>query len=116
VREEARGIGAVHLGIAGRQPIPNTYPRNETSPDAAVGAIVDTLPHCLERAITLPDIGNGNADFWEIGARLFAIMSVEHSLRDLWQQVLWDGWAVRQDADQIPHAPVDRDLAMLWSV
>jgi hypothetical protein len=93
VREDARAIGAVHLGLAGRQTIPTAYPGNQSSPDAAVGIIVDVLPHCLERAIMLPDAGKVDVNFWEMGARLFGIMSVEHSLRDLWHQVLWDGWA-----------------------
>lgn len=43
-------------------------------------------------------------------------MSLEHALRDLWQQVLWDGWALGDTADGLRQGPVDRQLAVLWAV
>jgi hypothetical protein len=48
-------------------------------------------------------------------AKLFVAMSIEHSLRDLWQQILWDGWALRQAGGRLRHDPVDRELAVLWN-
>ena len=46
-------------------------------------------------------------------------MSIEHSLRCLWQQVLWDGWQVAPDANnskKLRHSPTDHELAALWDV
>jgi hypothetical protein len=91
---------------------------NKISPDVAITAIVDTLPHCFERAAALPPKSDAitDVDLWKIGARLFSVMSIEHALRDLWQQVCWDGWALHRLNDEWRQEPVDRDLAEQWTV
>jgi hypothetical protein len=91
------------------------YESNRVSPDAAVTAIVDTLPHCLERTNKLPDKAAAkNADLEEISAKLFTVLSVEHGLRDLWQQILWDGWQLILEKEKRQHCPTNRTLAGLW--
>jgi hypothetical protein len=112
-RENVRD-GVVHLGLIARAPIPSGFPGNQSSGDAGVANIVDTLPHCLERASSAKGSLSKTDDMSSLGAKLFAVMSIEHSLRDLWQQILWDGWALRQEAGRLRHDPTDRQLAVLW--
>jgi hypothetical protein len=115
-RESVRD-GVVSMGFSGRQEITGGAPGNEASPDTAVATIVDTLPHCLERADKLPiESVVSSPNYWEIGSRLYAIFSVEHSLRDLWQRVLWDGWKILGDGKTWRQSPGDRHLATLWEV
>lgn len=114
-RQRTRGQKAIHMGVEGRHPIEGGFAGNISSPDSATATIVDTLPHCIERATKRPDEDTGPTDFWKSGARLFAILSVEHSIRDFWQQVLWDGWALSHINDSFHLAPTDIDLATRWT-
>ena len=97
----------VHLGFASRQAIESSYPGNRASPDAMIATLVDTLPHCIERASKRPSGTALPTDYWTQGKRLFSTMSVEHSLRDLWQQILWDGWVVSSGPKGLEHRPTD---------
>lgn len=108
--------GAVAPDRIARQPFAGAYPGSMSDADGAVTAIVDTIPHCIERAIRRPLHGQTPKDFWTHGSTLFAILSLEHSLRDIWQSVLWDGWELAVD-DGIPTVrPTDIELATLWKV
>jgi hypothetical protein len=109
--------GPISVGSIARQPISGPYPGNISNADSAVAAIVDTLPHCIERAFRLPDGGETpTRDFWKRGSNLFAVLSIEHSLRDLWQAVLWDGWALRRSKNVLRLDPTDIELDTLWNV
>ncbi len=118
---EARKKGGkdfIHLGLAGQTAFEIGYPGNHSSPDTAITAIVDTLPHCLERANRCPEHSTiTKAKYWKLGAKLFRTMSIEHCLRDMWQAVLWENWElVRDENGNRHHQPVDRQLATLWHV
>jgi hypothetical protein len=77
------GSDFVHLGLAAQVSLEGSYPGNQSSPDTAITAVVDTLPHCLERANRCPKESKATADdYWKLGAKLFATMSIEHGLRD----------------------------------
>jgi hypothetical protein len=115
--KESKHGGIFHLGSASRPLIAGALPGNQATPDTVVATIVDTLPHCLERADKLPaDAGGGDVKYWEIGSQVFASMSVEHSLRMLWQRVLWDGWKLDKKGAGLRHGPSDRQLATYWEV
>ena len=106
-----------HMGWAGHLPITSVFPGNEATPDSIIATIADTLPHCLERADKLsPAVSPTKVDLWKCGAALYAAMSIEHSLRDLWQRVLWEGWKVQRENGTWHQLPVDRTLATLWEV
>jgi hypothetical protein len=115
-RTEARSRDTVHLGLVGRQGLPIGAPGNQVNLDSAAGTLVDTLPHCLERTSSLPAETEEDSDLWKRGARLFGVLSIERSLRDLWHSVLWEGWRVRRDEGALRVEPTDSDLAMLWNV
>lgn len=107
----------LHLGYVGRQAIVSGPSGNEATPDTVVATIVDTLPHCLERADKLPIQASASVfNYWDRGSKLFAIMSAEHSLRSLWQRVLWDGWKLEPEGKTFRQSPGDRQLATLWEV
>jgi hypothetical protein len=95
-KERRKKDGPISIGSIARQPISGPYPGNISTADNSVATIVDTLPHCIERALRLPDGGAPTKDFWKLGSNLFAVLSIEHCLRDLWQAVLWDGWALKR--------------------
>lgn len=116
-KKSARRAKEIHLGVVGRETVQGPIPGNESTPDTIVANIVDTLPHCLERAGQLPEgMSTVAADFWQRGAGLFATFSIEHSLRDLWQRVLWEGWKIEPAEEGLRQGPVARDLAVLWEV
>lgn len=103
------------MGSLARQPISGSYPGSKTTSDSAIATIVDTIPHCLERAIRLPIQAPTQKGLWQQGSSLFAILSVEHNLRDLWQTILWDGWALTHRNDVLGMVPTDRELATFWN-
>jgi hypothetical protein len=118
-RKRSRTSEVIDPMAIARQPISSSYPENRAAPDAAVATIVDTIPHCLERAFRSTNSCDPLRNFHDAGSELFSIMSVEHALRGLWQQVLWDGWKLARDADDsktLRHTPTDRELATLWDV
>jgi hypothetical protein len=49
-RKRARENKVTELAAIGRQPVASSYSGNQADPDAGIAAIVDTIPHCLERA------------------------------------------------------------------
>jgi hypothetical protein len=112
-----RRHGIVDINFPTKITIGGPYPGNQATPDTVIATIVDTLPHCLERAINLPQQASlANVSFWEAGKTIFSVLSIEHSLRDLWQQVLWEGWVLREDGQNMRHDPGDRELATWWEV
>jgi hypothetical protein len=115
-KEQRKKDGPISIGSIARQPISGPYPGNTSNADSSVATIVDTLPHCIERALRLPAEGSPTKDFWRSGSLLFAVLSVEHSLRDLWQAVLWDGWALNRTKDALFLDPTDVELDTLWNV
>jgi hypothetical protein len=108
--------GPLSIGSLANQPIPGPYPGNSSTIDSSIATVVDTIPHCIERALRLPAAGSERKDYWGPGLRLFSILSVEHSLRDLWQSVLWDGWVLTRDKNGLRLVPADIELATFWSV
>src|SRR3981189_3127131 len=77
-KQAKSGRGKVfHFGVAGHQTIKSGFPGNASTPDTAIATIVDTLPHCLERANRLPEaVPDNSVNYWKYGSRIFAIMSV----------------------------------------
>jgi hypothetical protein len=115
-KERRKKDGPLSVGSIVRQPIAGPYPGNISTGDNSVATIVDTVPHCIERALHLPDEGSSPKDFWRLGSNLFAVLSIEHGLRDLWQAVLWDGWALKHTEDAFVLDPTDLELDTLWNV
>jgi hypothetical protein len=108
--------GPISIGSIARQPIPGPYPGNIGTADSSTATIVDTLPHCIERALRLPEKGPPIKDFWKLGSGLFAVLSIERCLRDLWQAVVWDGWALKRSDESLVLDPTDLELDTLWNV
>lgn len=87
---------------------------NQASPDSVIADIVDALPHCLERTNNLTaDAELDESNAFDTGARAFILLSAEHGLRDLWQQILWERWKLTNDK-VFKHSPTNRQLAALW--
>lgn len=114
-RELRKKNGPQSVGSLARQPISGPYPGSKTTSDSAIATIVDTIPHCLERAMRLSTQVTPQKALWQQGSRLFAILSVEHNLRNLWQTVLWEGWALNQSNDVLGMSPTDSELATFWN-
>jgi hypothetical protein len=115
-KERLRKDGPISIGSLARQPIAGPYPGNISTPDNSIATIVDTLPHCMERALRLRGEGSQTGDFWRLGSNLFAVLSIEHCLRDLWQAVLWDGWALKKNENALVLDPTNIELDTLWNV
>jgi hypothetical protein len=92
--------------------ISNGQSGDELDPDAAMATIVDTLPHCIERAQRRPaDPSANRVELDRDHFKLYAALSIEHSIRDLWQSVLWKGASLTFKNNQLRQAPGDRRLA-----
>lgn len=115
-KERRKKDGPISVASIVRQPIEGPYPGNISTGDNSVATIVDTIPHCIERALHLRDQGSPAKDFWRLGSSLFAVLSIEHGLRDLWQAVLWDGWALERTENALVLNPTDIELDTLWNV
>ena len=87
------------LDAFGKIKVSSPHKGNIASPDTVASTIVDTLPHMLERANKSPARIERSAElnFWERGAKISAVLSIERGLKDLWQQALWEGWRLSRD-------------------
>lgn len=104
------------VGSLARQPILGPYPGSKSSSDSAIATIVDTIPHCLERALRLQSEFVAQKDYALQGAKLSAIMSIEHNLRNLWQSILWEGWVLTRKDGVLGINPAHKELATLWNI
>jgi hypothetical protein len=98
----------IHIGPTGQR----------QTPDGMVEGIVDTLPHWFFHAWRLPMHGRVLNDN-EVGpraAKAMIVMSIERSLRIIWQETLWQDWAIDEAESRITHHPGDRHLEEMWLV
>jgi hypothetical protein len=109
-KEAAREGNVARLD--GRVLISNPQSGDKLDPDSLVASIVDTLPHCVERARRLPmDASDTAAKLDRNHLTLYPALSIEHSIRDLWQNVLWKGASLTLMDNQLRQAPGDKRLA-----
>jgi hypothetical protein len=113
-QKESRA-GRTQLDVIAQAPIQGAIEGNQSPPDAAMDTLVDTVPHVLERVNRLPNASaTESVLFHERGPLIYSVLSIEHGLRGLWQQTLWEGWILTTEASGLHHRHVDRSLATLW--
>jgi hypothetical protein len=99
--------------------VSNAQSGEKLSPDSMTATIVDTLPHCIERAQRLAErTSNTEIKLDDDHFKLYAVLSIEHSIRDLWQDVVWRGAAITLQNGQLKQVPANKSLAeheLAWS-
>lgn len=95
----------------------------EMPADDHVTNLVDSMPHWLFHIWKLSDDETGDdAPFQgldhaaQFAARASQIVSIEHSLRQLWLNSFWCGNTIRKVGTGLVEAPFDRALAEQWFV
>jgi hypothetical protein len=71
----------------------------DATPDDVNTMIVDTIPHWLAQAAGAKAEEDGVAVLGRAAQRAQLVLSIERSLRNFWQSVLWEGWFVAESAD-----------------
>jgi hypothetical protein len=80
-------------------------------------AVIDTLPHWFAAAAQLPEPEQElERDFSAAAARGEAMLSLESAFREVWQQVLWEPWAIQTEADLVRVTPINPDEQAMWRV
>lgn len=93
---------------------PHTAPAGA---DDLNSAVVDTLPHWFARAVDAPVDSTGEPfDYGMVGGRAQGTLSLEHALRDVWQEILWEPWMIESTNEGWSVAPNDLDDQVLWRV
>ncbi|MBP7705027.1 MAG: hypothetical protein KA105_07050 [Caulobacter sp.] len=101
--------GLAHLPIGGHALQP------ELTADDLVSIVVDTLPHWFHQASKARGRDRRQSiNFGRAGATADASLSVERSYRDLWQQVLFEPWALTSEQAGLKLMPTDEEDALLW--
>ncbi len=89
---------------------------SDQTPDDISVAAIDSLPHWFAQAVDCDDQIQHKLSkkihYRNISAKAAACMSLEKSLRDLWQQALWEGWIL--DIKSEKFLPKSFDEAALW--
>jgi hypothetical protein len=102
-------MGQVQLDVG-----PHTAPAGA---DDLNTSVVDSLPHWLAQAIAAPaDSTDDCFDFSVAGARAQAVLSLEHAFREVWQEILWEPWAIESAAEGWSVAPKNPDDQALWRI
>jgi len=85
---------------------------------ASVGDVVETIVDGAES--WLFDIAKNSAsdeeppaDLLKIGIEANAKYNVQHTLNHLWNQAIWEGWQLTNEAGKLVFAPIDRKAATL---
>lgn len=121
VRKAARAVrksgsrDAFHVNHASESVVRGATAGNRHTIDDLGDALVDTLPHLLDRAVDRPLIGTSRGDVFQKGVTAVQVLSIEHSIRTLWQQALWEGWRLGRKDDAIHFAPVNQNLEVMWN-
>lgn len=80
-------------------------------------AVVDTLAHWFARAKDAPESPIEEPfDYNRAGALAQASLSLEHALREVWQEILWEGFILSRVADGWSVTPGSFDEQALWRV
>jgi hypothetical protein len=90
----------------------------EMSPDDLITYLVDSLPHWLFHIWQISDDAPSNEpqEAIQFAARASMIVSIEHSLRQLWLNACWIGTMLYEDGEALVDTPRDRALAERWFI
>lgn len=114
---EAVRKGEAQLDMLAQRTVGTGRGGADMAPADLTDAQVDSLPYWLHWAGSLPDTQDApKLDYAALGARSAMIFSIEHGLRDLWQQALWEGWRLAGHAPSLTWEPADEPLARRWPV
>ena len=87
------------------------------SVDTAMTSLIDGLPHWLFQASKIPvDIikpkKEEESDCFDIHRNAALFLSLERSLKDIWQEILWEPWVF--DRERLTLSPKDPESAKRW--
>ena len=90
----------------------------EMPPDDLITHLVDSLPHWLFHIWQVSDDAPSNEpeSLIDHAAYAFQIVSIEHSLRQLWLTALWLGTTLSKEGGALIDKPWDRQMAERWFV
>ncbi|MBS0483444.1 MAG: hypothetical protein JSR96_15135 [Proteobacteria bacterium] len=116
-RRDRREGGILDMERAQQQFVANAGGQ-ELPADDHLTFLVDSMPHWLFHIWQVGDEGDdeGPEDPWAFGATASAIVSVEHSLKQLWMGALWLGDAILKEGAALIESPRDRTLAQRWFI
>jgi hypothetical protein len=91
---------------------PNTEP---ITVDDMNTTTIDTIPHWIAQARNRDGIADDSQfDFNQAGRAPQAVMSMEHALTDIWQQMLWEPWVLSSQGKDWRVEPPDERSHALW--
>ena len=116
-RLKAQGRGVMNMDSAQNMLIEGAGGQRML-PDDLITYLVDSLPHWLFHIWQVADDAPSNEPASAAGfaARTNQIVSVEHSLRQLWLNALWVGTKLEEDGGTLVDVPIDRPMAERWFV
>lgn len=118
-QQQAADSDVVYSGLVGRLEV-------EAGPIATPGGVdvlnmtvVDCVPHWLFQGSIAPASQHReNFEYAKMGRAAQYILSMEHVLKEVWQQVLWEPWSFDKEDQNFwtakPIVPEDRALWSAW--
>jgi len=97
-------------------------PIGEMSVDTAMTSLIDGLPHWLFQASKISsDVSkpqkNSEPDCFEIHRNAALFLSLERSLKDIWQEILWEPWVFDKEALTLSaRNPYDAKRWIAWQL
>ncbi|MBC7987512.1 MAG: hypothetical protein H7X93_12730 [Sphingomonadaceae bacterium] len=90
----------------------------DMTPDDLITYLVDSLPHWLFHIWQVPDDAPSHEpqEAIQFAAQASQIVSIEHSLRQLWLNARWIGTMLFKDGEALVDTPRDHLLAERWFI
>lgn len=111
---EAEGVRALHSLVSA--PIAGGYKEQRRTPADIVETVVDAAESWLYDASRKEGEGDIPTDIEHSIHQSISIYSLHHTLNDMWQQALWEGWGLcDSDSGGKTWRPSDREQSTLFS-
>jgi hypothetical protein len=118
-RQQAAESDAVYSGLVGRLKVKAGPIATPGGVDVLNMTVVDCVPHWLFQASTASDSEPREGfEYGKMGPTAQYVLSIEHVLKEVWQQVFWEPWSFDKEEQDFwtakPIVPEDRALWSAW--
>lgn len=109
--------GVIYATTAGKTPLEVGVTSGPAGAEDLNTSCIDALPHWFARAaVSTGNTGTSSFDYGRMGRVAQFSLSTEHAYREVWQEILWEGWLIDKDNGNWSVQPRNLEDQALWRV